>query len=204
MQEGDGFQPELDGFAGERVHGPLVFFAIQPPETSRRAIANLSARLRKTHALFGKAIQPRNYHVSLWAPGRRLRALEDPVSAMARAADTVLMQPFEIEFDSAMGFSRNEGSIFDSHPYVLTTSLNDSPIHQFRHKLERAMRVAGFAASSSFKPHLTLAYDPTRCPVLESVSSISWTVDEFVLIQSVFGKGRHVVLARWPLTAPRR
>ena len=54
------------------------------------------------------------------------------------------------------------------------------------------------AARREFTPHLTLLYDE-RDIREEPVEEISWMVTEFVLIRSLFGQGRHVVLGRRPL-----
>jgi 2'-5' RNA ligase len=32
-----------------------------------------------------------------------------------------------------------------------------------------------------------------------AIEPITWTVNEFVLVRSLVGQGRHEVLARWPL-----
>ena len=51
---------------------------------------------------------------------------------------------------------------------------------------------------SSFKPHVTLLYDDGHVPPQTSLP-IGWTVDELVLIHSLVGQSRHIVLGRWPL-----
>jgi 2'-5' RNA ligase len=52
----------------------------------------------------------------------------------------------------------------------------------------------------TFNPHQTLAYrkgEPFQC----DLESIHWEVDEFVLVHSHVGLGRHDTIAQWPLRA---
>ena len=49
-----------------------------------------------------------------------------------------------------------------------------------------------------YNPHITLLYDEHRIPD-QPVEAISWIVREVVLVCSLQGQGRHIMLARWPL-----
>ena len=50
------------------------------------------------------------------------------------------------------------------------------------------------------RPHISLAYGlPTRRRA--AIPPIGWQVEEFLLIRSIHGEGRHEELGRWPLTA---
>ena len=49
-----------------------------------------------------------------------------------------------------------------------------------------------------YEPHLTLLYDD-RCVAEQAIDIVSWTVREFVLVHSLHGQGRYVMLGRWPL-----
>jgi RNA 2',3'-cyclic 3'-phosphodiesterase len=51
---------------------------------------------------------------------------------------------------------------------------------------------------SSFLPHVTLRYQHPPVSV-RRVQPLAWEVVEFCLVVSHHGKGRHEVLARWPL-----
>jgi 2'-5' RNA ligase len=48
------------------------------------------------------------------------------------------------------------------------------------------------------EPHVTLLYD-NRCVAEETVDTVPWTVREFVLVHSLHGQGRYVLLERWEL-----
>lgn len=59
-------------------------------------------------------------------------------------------------------------------------------------------RASGQGARNGFAPHVTMAYGE-RVPEFP-VDPITWTVDEFVLIDSWVGQSKHVALGRWPLS----
>ncbi|GLK64161.1 2'-5' RNA ligase family protein [Paracoccus kondratievae] len=60
---------------------------------------------------------------------------------------------------------------------------------------------AGLAvARHQVTPHVTLAYGKPLPPAGIAVPPVRWRVNELVLIDSLQGLGRHVPLARWPLT----
>jgi len=59
-------------------------------------------------------------------------------------------------------------------------------------------RLLGERVASSFTPHVTLLYDG-RVVTERLVEPIRWTVREFVLVRSLLGKTRHIVIGRWPL-----
>jgi RNA 2',3'-cyclic 3'-phosphodiesterase len=54
-----------------------------------------------------------------------------------------------------------------------------------------------YLAKEDFTPHVTLLY-AERSVEAYPIEPVWWTVNEFVLIQSMH---RHVHLARWPLRA---
>jgi 2'-5' RNA ligase len=49
-----------------------------------------------------------------------------------------------------------------------------------------------------FTPHVSLIWSPDFLAE-RVVEPFSWMVDEFVLIHSIHGQGRHEVLGRWSL-----
>jgi 2'-5' RNA ligase len=61
------------------------------------------------------------------------------------------------------------------------------------------MKNAGFRRTASRStPHITLLYGD-RTLAERSIEAIQWTVRDFVLIQSLWGRGKHIHLARWSL-----
>ncbi|MBS0505497.1 MAG: 2'-5' RNA ligase family protein [Proteobacteria bacterium] len=52
-----------------------------------------------------------------------------------------------------------------------------------------------------FQPHVTIRYRADGLGT-EAIDPISWRVEEFMLVESVSGEGRHVEHGRWPLHRP--
>jgi 2'-5' RNA ligase len=117
------------------------------------------------------------------------------LAGLIEAASTIRMPPFRVSFDWVMSFG-NDGK----HALVLRGDDGVDGLAWLRDKLLAAtMDIRGAAPSTrSFTPHLTLLYDEQEVRE-EPVEEISWTVNEFVLIRSVYGEGRHIPLARWKL-----
>jgi 2'-5' RNA ligase len=86
-------------------------------------------------------------------------------------------------------------------PLVLLGEEGVIAVKAFQQALEKAMARAGEAHhgdADHYTPHLTLLYDDTHV-ARRAIEPITWTVNEFVLVRSLVGQGRHEVLARWPL-----
>jgi 2'-5' RNA ligase len=49
-----------------------------------------------------------------------------------------------------------------------------------------------------FNPHLTFLYGDQAIPEI-TIAPVSWIVRELVLVRSLHGQGRHLVLGRFPL-----
>ena len=73
-------------------------------------------------------------------------------------------------------------------------------MHAFQKALGLSMAHAGLGkqVARQFNPHVTLLYDRALAPEAP-VEPVSWTVSEFVLIHSLLGQTRHIVLGRWAL-----
>ena len=57
------------------------------------------------------------------------------------------------------------------------------------------------SANPSGTPHMTLLYDRKTVLPEKLDRPVSWSVREFLLIHSVYGKSEHNVVGRWPLLA---
>ena len=87
---------------------------------------------------------------------------------------------------------------------VLQARAGDRVLVAFREALKLALWKAGVrlpekGARNGFSPHVTMAYGDWVPEFF--VDPISWTVDEFVLIDSWVDQSKHVALGRWPLSA---
>jgi 2'-5' RNA ligase len=94
-----------------------------------------------------------------------------------------------------MNFSRSDPPL-----WVLTGGAGADGFGALRQALVTAMAGAGLRKQikTSFTPHMTLSYSGPDGDE-QTVDPIGWTVSELVLIHSLIGQSKHVVLGRWPL-----
>jgi len=164
-----------------------LFFAIRPPDDPARQIMELTASL----GLGGTPVRADRLHVSLLALVYRGFIPEGLIEEAAEVAQSIAMPPMRILFDSVVG---GPGAA------VLRPSEPLETLRMFRERLGFALKRAGidFSLHGRFAPHVALLYGgrPTQ---EREVDPISWTVDEFVLIDSHIGLTHHEIVGRWPL-----
>lgn len=195
-----GLDPSDDIFRpadpGNTAHADRIFFAVQPPPFTACSISRLAWHLRDKHRLTGKPLRPERFHASLLFAGYHGRMRPETLGALRQAAATIATPRFRVGFDWAGSF-RNRGK----RPLVLCGDDGVGGLIALRDRLVAAtIDIPGGipAAQRGFTPHLTLLYDE-RDIREEPVEEISWLVSEFVLVRSLFGQSRHIVLGRWPL-----
>ena len=168
-----------------------LFFAVLPDSAAAARATNLSAQLRERGALSGRAVEPDRLHVSLHHLGDFYDQVPPYVtSTAATAAAGVTMEPFNIAFDRAGG---------TKGPFLLRTSDGAPVLQSFHRNLSAALARAGFRRRmrTGFMPHLTLSYSP-HTAAERGVEPVSWTVRDFVLIESLHGKHQYILRGRWP------
>jgi 2'-5' RNA ligase len=194
-----GAQLSLPGFGAAPPPKDLptdrLFFAIRPDADSAERIAWLARRVRDEHGLMGRPIPTGRLHVSLLDLGDYAGLPQKIVAAASRAAATVVAPPVEIAFDRVVGGSLRHGR----SAVVLRGAAGIAAVTALRRVIVEAMTKAAIKlpAERRFMPHVTLLYD--RSVSEQPVETIAWTAREFVLVQSLLGWSRHVVLERWPL-----
>lgn len=184
--------PELDGPPSDRL-----FFGLYPPADVAEGIASRARQLIARRSLSGAALAAERLHVTLHHIGDYVgfprgiadRAMEAGAAVAAKAA------PFAMTFDRAGSFS-NRGN----NPFVLQGGEGLAALCAFQLALGVAMARAGLAAqvARQFTPHVTVLYDPMLLPDTPA-RPVSWRADELVLVHSLLGQTRHMVLGRWPL-----
>jgi len=168
-----------------------LFFALLPDEEATRRIEELVENFRRAHGLTG-ILRP--LHVTLCDLALRAGA-EKTIDTAAKAAAAIAAAPFRIAFNRTARFGGGQGD----RPYVLIGDDGVTGAARFRQTLCFELRKADLGKwSVGFTPHLTLLYDKAL-PDDQDISPITWTAQEFVLLRSVVGQGRHDVLGRWPL-----
>jgi 2'-5' RNA ligase len=176
--------PELD----------FLFFALLPCAEDALQVVQLRERLLLERGLTGQRIATERLHLSLHTVGAWHGLSRAAVRAAQDVGTSFSKPPFEIVFDRAMSFARNRAFVLRAKSEVAFTS--------FHHGLGIEMKKAGIGRSvtSRFTPHMTLLYGDSMVAE-RSIEPICWTVRDFVLVQSLRGRGRskHIHLARWPL-----
>jgi len=143
------------------------------------------------NGLAGKPLKPDNFHISLpliWEGSDFPSTLVEKISARVQS---VRMGPFEVTLNMAMSFRQPRQYVL-----VLGTTRSVADIYALNRQLVMAMgaKVRG----GSFNPHMTLLY-ADRPVEKQPVEPIRWMAREFVLVHSHVGRGRHDIVARWPL-----
>lgn len=173
-----------------------VFFAVQPDRAAAARAEYVAHDFIKSRRMAAKVLPPERFHVSLFGVGGFSDQLPPAViEAAEAAASTVSAAPFTVVFDRIASFGGGRGN----RALVLTGSEGVVGLVRFQEAISLAMAKAGVGGrqKQSFTPHMTLMYTDETCDM--PIEPISWTVDEFVLIDSPFGRSRHDLLGRWSL-----
>ncbi len=172
-----------------------LFFATYPNPDVATDIGTLAQRLCAHHGLKSRLRQKELFHFTLVDLSDCVGALERVIAlASASEAGTVSMPPFTVALDHVVPFGRSRKG-----PLVLEGGDGVAALVVLHQALAEAMTKAGLRIKAkSYTPHLTLLYDRGEV-ARHAVETISWTVREFVLVQSLIGHGKHVPIARWPL-----
>jgi RNA 2',3'-cyclic 3'-phosphodiesterase len=177
-----------------QVHRP--FFAIRPSaEAGSMAVDAMQQQMDKRR-LRGHAVPPEYLHVTLHWLGDHDDSVPRELLRCAKAAGGgVDMAPFGVGFDriGSLGDASVGGLALTGGPELAT-------LRQFQRALAAEMKAAGIGSRvrTSFNPHVSLLYSHEHVTP-EPIAPIRWTVNELVLVDSLVGRGVHVVLGSWPL-----
>jgi len=177
-----------------------LFFAVFPDANTAVSISRLAQRLCGETRARSKPLAAARLHVTLQHLGNFAGGLPQArVDAAIKAAASIKMEPFSVEFDKVVSFASKPRP----GPLVLAGGEGVAGLHRLHDALCRALRDAGcgeHAASAAvdYTPHVTLAYGMPWAAA-RPVEPLCWNVREFALMHSLLGRTRHVMLARWPL-----
>ncbi|KVL34923.1 2'-5' RNA ligase family protein [Burkholderia sp. MSMB1835] len=183
--------PGFDAPPPAPVH--RFFFAVMPDPATAARIAGLAESMRlEKDSLVGTE----RLHITLGSLGDFAYV---PGATLVRAravADRMDVPFFSVTFDKIVSFNGRPGH----QPLVLMGKTGLDGLIDFRRQLREALKRAGVRVfPSGFTPHVTLMYGARR-PDEYRIEPITWTVFDFVLIDSWLGKSHYDVLGRWPLT----
>jgi 2'-5' RNA ligase len=173
-----------------------VFFALQPDDEAADRIARLAADLRREHGLQGRLAPAPRLHMPLnyigTFRGPPTRAVMEKATSLA---DRVSAAPFTVTLNHVESWRA------DPHPLVLLGDEGVTAAELLHTAIHKALAAGTMAPrrEPQFWPHVSLLWDKTMVPKTV-VEPVSWMIQEFVLLDSVFGEGRHEVLGRWALS----
>jgi len=183
---------DLSSLAPPAVRPDDWFFALRPPEAD--AIADL-ARDEAGPRYPGKLIRPVNLHVTLYPVGDGSFVDSQLVARAISAGALVRHKRFEVAFDRIQTFNGR-----GRYPIVLTCGQGADDIRALRALIAEAMGRFGFPRhNKTITPHLTLWYDKNRIPDHELAHPFTWTVQNFCLVHSIYGRAKHELHGPWPL-----
>ena len=194
--------PEQLAFPGFSDHGAKtdrLFYAIYPDADTAALLAKRAQDLRDEWGLTGAPLATARFHITLHHLGDFAELPQDLIVKAVEAAESLVAAPFDVVFDRAVSFGTRPGA---NSPFVLRGGDGLAGLVAFQGALGIAMmktgRRLGERVETNFTPHVTLLYDG-RLIAERAVAPIGWTAREFVLVRSLLGKTRHIVIGRWPL-----
>lgn len=164
-----------------------LFFALLPPPAAADHIARSWLWLAPAR----RRLAAERLHITLTLLGHWPQLPDGLVDALVRVASSISVAPFPVVFDRLCGNGDN-ALLRPSEPLPALEALQ----RRLGERLARAGIHGGRGAR--FSPHVTLAYR-TGYALNEWTDPISWTVRDFVLIESLVPLTQYVEHGRWPL-----
>ena len=173
-----------------------VYFAVLPDPDAAQCMREIGLWLWDRYRLPGRVQPARLLHVSIAHVGHFAEVPDGILAAARTACASVRCAPFEVCFDRVHSFDNARGP-----PVVLRCGYGDAGFAGLRRTIATSMLGAGLRAnpSAGLTPHVTLVYNGLPISETPLGAPIRWTVREFVLVRSLYGRGRHVHLGRWKL-----
>lgn len=176
-----------------------LFFATFPDAGTATGISKLAQRLCAETRSRSKPLAAARLHVTLQHLGNFAGGLPQArLDAAMKAAASVRMEPFSVEFDTVVSFASKPRP----GPLVLGDGEGVIGLHRLHDALCVELENAAFGAhavpAADYTPHVTLAYGMPWAAA-RTIEPVCWNVREFALVHSLLGRTRHVLLARWPL-----
>jgi len=168
-----------------------LFFALWPGEHVRHSIIETLSRV--SPQIKGRVMQPHNLHITLHFIGQVSAEVK---ACMHEAAQTVSGESFSLDLDDLGHFSR--AKILWMGPSTLPAELI-----RLHDKLGEALSRCGYQCDKlAYSPHVTLMRKCKKIGREQQGFSIPWTVNEFVLVESVQDVSgvKYRVIEQYPLS----
>lgn len=175
-----------------------LYFALRPDAVTLDAIGQRLRDLRHDLGLKGRPLKAEQLHLTLHHVGDFAGFPADLVHRLLEAGQAVHAAAVPICLDAVLSFGRASRK---NNPLVLLAGEPLEPLRGLHRSLGVHLQAAGVSGlRAKFMPHLTLLHDDAMIE-LRAIEALRWTASEFLLIDSLLGQSRHVVLGRWPLHA---
>jgi 2'-5' RNA ligase len=173
-----------------------VFFAIRPTKAAADELHRLAQRERSRRGLTGRPTPPDRLHASLNGLGAYREPPRGLIDRAIDACGTITARSCVVSFNRLGSWGRGDGQ----RAFVLRGDDGMAGVYALHDEIHRALAEAGVVRprARDFEPHLTLLRDRLDAPE-QFIEPVSWRVQQFVLLDSIHGEGRHEVLGCWAL-----
>ncbi|MBB3655919.1 2'-5' RNA ligase [Rhizobium sp. BK650] len=174
-----------------------IFFAVRPTLEVTSGALEIAQFYRDTHFLTGPSRPSSVLNVTLNGIGSYRRLPDDVVFGAEQIAGAVRAEPFELVLDEVMSFLHPG----QSQAFVVCSRQENQALMDLRRQIQDGLFKAGlpYNAGGHITPHMTLVYDRKTVLPEKLDQPLRWTIREFLLIHSIYGKSEHHVINRWPL-----
>jgi 2'-5' RNA ligase len=167
----------------------------KPDEKDATRIARAMEDIVADVGFGGRLVRSELLHFTLCPIGVYSDVPQPIVDTVRACGDAVSMRPFTVSLNMVKNYHRSNGSPL----IVLCGDDGVLGIRMLHKTLKDALtQRLGPRRSLPFEPHMTLSYKAMEIPATV-IEPINFTIREFVLVNSLLGRGRHDVLLRWRL-----
>ena len=179
-----------------RLGQHVVYFALRPPAAVAEQVRTIIAPRLRREGLTGRLVPADRLHVSLIGLGCFPRVPSQVVEMACRVAEAIAGRPFRLAFNRLASWGRGDGQ----RAVVLSGDDGVIGVETLHDALHAALAARGMVRGRPrpFWPHMTVLHDRRELPET-FVGPVNWLVEDFVLIDSLHGEGRHELVGRWRL-----
>lgn len=171
------------------------FFALRPDADAAQAALRLAGQVCRRHRLSARPCDPERLHVSLITVESAHGPRKGDTETALRIAGNIEFKAFSVGFDRICTFHCG-----DRNAIVLRCREGAADVSALRNELRHDLSRVGFRRGPKhISPHLTLFWTKRHVPDMRLQRPIGWRVEDFVLVRSLVGRGRHVDLGKWSL-----
>jgi 2'-5' RNA ligase len=171
-----------------------IFCALYPPDEVAKSIWHFTDLLFEQGVLNGRRVARECLHISLNYLGSYPAPPEPLIVKAADALANVKRPCFKLALNRLISFKNTE-----FQPRVLSGDEGLIGIDMLYDAIYLSLRKSGLRfPHPRIIPHLTLSRERHVLPE-DDIAPLSWRAQEFRLIHSPRGEGRHYVLGSWPL-----